>query len=238
MLEYIRKSKNYKYLCDYISCKKSRINLTGIISSYAANIACALTSENNENIPDKIVYIAGNSLFASKIVEDLRFFASKPDEILTLSPYEYMLYDVESKSSELSSQRVDVLYRLLQGNWKILITTPVAVAQWFPNPQYIKNSGIKIKTGEIIEIDDLAKKLSSIRYMRLSEIDGKGHTIDGKNQSRALAIYGSNITVSNLQIINGENEYGGGIINFATNLTLNNITFTAPIITSKLNTAQ
>ncbi len=57
------------------------------------------------------------------------------------------------------------------------------------------------------------------------EIDGKGHTIDGKNQSRALAIYGSNITVSNLQIINGENEYGGGIINFATNLTLNNITF-------------
>ena len=57
------------------------------------------------------------------------------------------------------------------------------------------------------------------------EIDGKGHTIDGNNQSRALSIYGSNITISNLKIINGEAEYGGGIINFATNLTLNNITF-------------
>ena len=174
MLEYIRKSKNYKYLCDYISCKKNRINLTGIISSYAANIACALTSENNENIPDKIVYIAGNSLFASKIVEDLRFFASNPDEILTLSPYEYMLYDVESKSSELSAQRVDTLYKILQGDWKILVTTPATVAQWLPNPDYINNSAVEIKEGDIIEIDELVKKLASIRYTRLSEIDGKG----------------------------------------------------------------
>ena len=31
-----------------------------------------------------------------------------------------------------------------------------------------------VEQPEIIEIDDLAKKLSSIRYMRLSEIDGKG----------------------------------------------------------------
>ena len=57
------------------------------------------------------------------------------------------------------------------------------------------------------------------------EIDGKGHTIDGKNQSRPLAIYGSNITISNLKIINGESTFGGGIINFAMNLTLNNVTF-------------
>lgn len=57
------------------------------------------------------------------------------------------------------------------------------------------------------------------------EIDGNGHTLDGKNQSRLLAVYGSNITISNLKIINGLNEHGGGILNFAMNLTLNNITF-------------
>lgn len=174
MLEYIKESKNYKYLCDCISCKKNRINLTGIISSCTANIACALTSENNTDIPDKIVYIAGNSLFASKIVEDLRFFAKNADDILTLSPYEYMLYDVESKSSELSAQRVDTLYKILKGDWKILVTTPAAVAQWLPNPDYINNSAVKIKEGDIVEIDELVKKLISIRYTRLSEIDGKG----------------------------------------------------------------
>ena len=174
MLEYIKESKNYKYLCDCISCKKNRINLTGIISSCTANIACALTSENNTDIPDKIVYVAGNSLFASKIVEDLRFFAKNADDILTLSPYEYMLYDVESKSSELSAQRVDTLYKILKGDWKILVTTPAAVAQWLPNPDYINNSAVKIKEGDIVEIDELVKKLISIRYTRLSEIDGKG----------------------------------------------------------------
>ena len=171
----IKKSKSYKKFYDNFSCENKKISLTGITSSYAANIICAVSNDEQDSVcGGKCVYIASNALYATKFAEDLRFFIKNPEDILILAPYEYMLYDVESKSSELSAQRVDVLYRLLQGNWKILITTPVAVAQWFPNPQYIKNSGIKIKTGEIIEIDDLAKKLSSIRYMRLSEIDGKG----------------------------------------------------------------
>ncbi len=56
-------------------------------------------------------------------------------------------------------------------------------------------------------------------------IDGKGHTLDGKNQSRLLEVYGSNITISNLKIINGFNVNGGGIFNIAWDLTLNNVTF-------------
>ena len=175
MLEYIKKSKNYTELCDVISCENKNISLTGIISSCAANVLCALSSDNKRGEKEKkFVYIAKNTLFASKAAEDLKFFAENPEDIIILNPYEYMLYDVETKSTELSAQRVDTLYKIVTGKWKILVTTPVAAAQWLPKPTYIEKSAIVIREGDIIEIDDLAKKLSSIRYTRLSEIDGKG----------------------------------------------------------------
>ena len=175
MLEYIKKSKNYTELCDVISCENQNVSLTGIISSCAASVLCALSSDEKRGEKDKkFVYIAKNTLFTSKAAEDLKFFAENPEDIIILNPYEYMLYDVETKSTELSAQRVDTLYKIVTGKWKILVTTPVAAAQWLPKPTYIEKSAIVIREGDIIEIDDLAKKLSSIRYTRLAEIDGKG----------------------------------------------------------------
>ena len=175
MLEYIKKSKNYTKLCDVISCENQNVSLTGIISSCAASVLCALSSDEKQGEKDKkFVYIAKNTLFASKAAEDLKFFAENPEDIIILNPYEYMLYDVETKSTELSAQRVETLYKIVTGKWKILVTTPVAAAQWLPKPAYIEKSAIVIREGDIIEIDDLAKKLSSIRYTRLAEIDGKG----------------------------------------------------------------
>lgn len=174
IFDFIKESKSYEKLCEILSCTNKKISLTGITSSCAAGIVSAISNENNLTYNGKCVYIAGNALFATKIADDLKFFMQNTEDILILSPYEYMLYDVETKSSELSAQRVDVLYKLLKGNWKILVTTPAAVAQWFPNPEYIRTSAIQLKTGDITEIEDLAKKLASIRYIRLSEIDGKG----------------------------------------------------------------
>lgn len=174
IFDFIKESKSYKKLYDIISCEGKKISLTGLTSSCAAGIVCAVSNESNLACGEKCVYIAGNALFATKIADDLKFFMQNTEDILILSPYEYMLYDVETKSSELSAQRVEILYRLLKGDWKILVTTPAAVAQWFPNPEHIRTSAIKLKTGDITEIEELAQKLASIRYIRLSEIDGKG----------------------------------------------------------------
>ncbi|WP_407413889.1 C1 family peptidase, partial [Methanobrevibacter sp.] len=56
-------------------------------------------------------------------------------------------------------------------------------------------------------------------------INGNGHTIDGQNQSRLFRIYGENVTVNDLVIINGMADFGGGILSLGKNITLNNITF-------------
>ena len=169
--EYIKKTKNYNLLKDNLTKKSTNTALSGLIRSCAANLIYALLEDSG----NKGIYIAGNSLNAAKIAEDLRFFSIKNGEdILILEPYEYMLYDVEAKSTELSAMRVEIFYKILCGNWKILVTSPAAIAQWLPNPEYIRESALKLKKGNVIEIEDLITRLAGIRYLRVPEIDGKG----------------------------------------------------------------
>lgn len=167
----ITESGSYNDYKGSFNKKNGRFSMTGLIRACAANLIYALTSETGE----KAVYVASNSLNASKTAEDIRFFSNcEGNDVLLLEPYEYMLYDVEVKSSDISAARVELLYKLIKGDWRVLITTPAAIAQWLPKPEYILRAAIKLKIGEIIELDELIHKLSGNRYTRLSEIDGKG----------------------------------------------------------------
>ena len=56
-------------------------------------------------------------------------------------------------------------------------------------------------------------------------LNGNGHTIDGNNQSRLFYITGTNITLNNFILINGNYKNCAGICVIGSNLTLNNITF-------------
>ena len=58
-------------------------------------------------------------------------------------------------------------------------------------------------------------------------INGNGHTIDGNNKVRVFKIIGDNITILNLNIINGyiDDDNGGGIYTGSA-LVLNNVSFT------------
>ena len=55
-------------------------------------------------------------------------------------------------------------------------------------------------------------------------LNGNGHTIDGKNQSRLFNITGNNITLNNLILINANADKGGAIFAL-NNITCNNVTF-------------
>ena len=55
-------------------------------------------------------------------------------------------------------------------------------------------------------------------------INGNGHTIDGAGEARIFYILGKNVTILNLNLINGFNEEYGGAI-FADSITCKNISF-------------
>ena len=79
------------------------------------------------------------------------------------------------------------------------------------NVDYEFNNGTDNSTGILISRDNFI-------------INGNGHTIDGKNQSRIFNITANNITLSNLILTGGNSDKGGAF--YATgSLTLNNVTF-------------
>ena len=57
-------------------------------------------------------------------------------------------------------------------------------------------------------------------------LNGNGHTINGNNQSRIFAITGENITISNLNLINGYDKRGGGAVAADCPIVLINVTIT------------
>jgi hypothetical protein len=70
-------------------------------------------------------------------------------------------------------------------------------------------------------------------------IDGNGYTIDGKNNARIMDIYSSfefgkyaNVTLKNINFINGNSPIGGAIDIVFSNLTIKNCTFTNNIANS------
>lgn len=56
-------------------------------------------------------------------------------------------------------------------------------------------------------------------------IDGNGHVIDAKSNSRMFKIYGNDITLKNIKFINGNSDYGGAIYGYGDNLIILNCTF-------------
>jgi predicted outer membrane repeat protein len=79
------------------------------------------------------------------------------------------------------------------------------------NVDYEFNNGTDNSTGILISRDNFI-------------INGNGHTIDGKNQSRIFNITANNVTLNDLILINGNAEKGGAIYTTGL-LTLNNVTF-------------
>ena len=76
------------------------------------------------------------------------------------------------------------------------------------NTNYKFNSSSDSEKGVVIRNDNFV-------------LDGKGHTIDANNQSRAFVILGTNVTVNNLTIINANSQAGSAFIIPSGSLTTN-----------------
>ena len=64
---------------------------------------------------------------------------------------------------------------------------------------YDNNTDDQLSSGIVIDKDDFV-------------VNGNGHTIDGSNQARIFALTGDNITLKNLNLINGNSSVGGAVL--------------------------
>ena len=171
IFEQFRDAPFFKDAAETLNKRKSIIDLTGQTNASAAHFVCAY----NTQFKQKVVILAQNELAVSKFSEDLITLGEyEPDRVLKLPPLEYMLYEVEARSSELESERVGTLYKLTSGEWDAVVLSLPAAMQPLPEPKHIKENAVILTPGMQLEPTELADRLARIGYVRTSQIDGRG----------------------------------------------------------------
>ncbi|MBQ8165350.1 MAG: transcription-repair coupling factor [Clostridia bacterium] len=157
-----------------LSSKNNVMNIGGISSSgkaFFSHAVCrmCLRSSRKERT---FLYIAPNDLEARKVYEELNSFTN--GSAVIVEPYEYMLYDAFAKSADVEFRRMEAINRIIKNDFSIAVTSPTAFMQYMADPGKIKKCFLNIETGSVYEPYELADKLTSIGYERVSQVDGKG----------------------------------------------------------------
>ena len=102
LFEPVRQWEDLKRLVGSIK-NKDKTTVTGLSESRKVHFACLLARETGK----KILYVASNEYAALRAYEDFSFFA--PDKVVLFEPNEYMLYDVEARSTDVGIRRMMAL---------------------------------------------------------------------------------------------------------------------------------
>lgn len=117
--------------------------------------------------------LTATEMEARTLADDLSFFA--PDDVVHFCAREYVYYDVESMSRDVSIKRLSALSRLLDEDKKHIVVASVASAlsHCIPKKDF-KDNILKFTVGEICDIDNLSEKLVLMGYRREDTVEGCG----------------------------------------------------------------
>ena len=161
--------KNQKFieLLNTIQTKKSPVEISGLNDVGMAQIITAI----NEFGKQPICIITYNEIQAKKIYEDIKYFT---ENAVFFPKKEILTYDYIAESKELPYERIDALNQIQSKRNLIMITTIEAVMQKLPEKKLLYKNQLKLKIGDICNLDEIKKKLIGLGYTRSELIEGRG----------------------------------------------------------------
>ena len=160
--------KAYKETLDSLSSKKTPISIYGLTESSIGHLTFSL----QENTRRNVVLVAQDSIRARKIYEDIKNLGY--NECALFPKKDIFLYDRDSKSFDNMVPRLKALKQLSDGVCKILITTVDALRDKVSTREIFTSSIIRLKKNSEIDVKDLEKRLITMGYERLPQVEGRG----------------------------------------------------------------
>lgn len=131
-----------------------------------------------------------NIIYSLCHLQNVRAFCVAPDEqkaqimcndlcsmgkkALVYPSRDFIFRDVSGKSKEYEHQRLNVLYKMLTGDYDVIITCADAACQYTIPKETLKNAVLNIKVGTEIPPEKCVKALTLLGYQRFDQVDGKG----------------------------------------------------------------
>ena len=95
------------------------------------------------------------------------------ERVAYLPANEELLLQRTTYRKSLVSQRIDALYKLASGKLDCLIVSPQGLVQYLPTKRAVKDSVVKIKKGDTLDMYALIDKLALMGYVREEGVEEK-----------------------------------------------------------------
>jgi len=163
----LKDSKNIKTLTDYVLKGRNTL-VRGVSDTQKRHLADFVTQKTGF----KGLYVAWNEMQARQAYLDLSYLAD--DKVVYLPNREIMLYDIEARSFEQTHDRVTALARIINGDYRFIVTSSEAIMHFLMDPDDFATWLISLKPGDYVEWSELEQKLLEMGYIREEKVESKG----------------------------------------------------------------
>ncbi|MCX5726599.1 MAG: transcription-repair coupling factor [Candidatus Saganbacteria bacterium] len=112
---------------------------------------------------------------AIRIVEEIKLFYPKPDEVFLFPAPDIIPFEKASPSRELVSERLNILDRWIEGKKRSIVVAPLKAVMYKTLPRKVlESSMISLKKGETVDRDEIIVKLDWLGYKRMDIVGERG----------------------------------------------------------------
>lgn len=147
--------------------QKNTVELVGLNDSQRAHVLAALSRDTGR----PLLIVTPNQLVAEHLLSDL---ARMLDRGAAMLPAREISFSSLASSHELSSRRLDALYRALSGQLRALIVPVDAMLHRLMPRRVFEDMILTFREGDRHELGELVEKLSGAGYERVDMIEGRG----------------------------------------------------------------
>ena len=161
------KNSKFKEYVNSIENKTSPIALSGLTDVGMVQ----MISATKEFTKRPICIITYNEIQAKKLLEDFSYFT---DKVVYFPKKEIVTYDYVAESKDLPYERIEILNKIQEMKTGIVITTIEAVLQKIISKNSLYKNILKLKIGDVLNLEEVKKKLVDLGYTRCDLIEGRG----------------------------------------------------------------
>ncbi|HEY6006784.1 MAG TPA: transcription-repair coupling factor, partial [Geobacteraceae bacterium] len=157
-------------LAQLLAAPAARVDLAGLEGSAPAYLLSRLLPATS--FP--LLVVAPDPEGAEEFHRELRFYSGDDDAVLLFPAWDTAPFEQASPLPEISGQRLDTLFRLLDGKRRVVVTTLAALCQRVLPPATLGAVSHYLVTGEEADREGLIASLVKLGYAHVPLVEDRG----------------------------------------------------------------
>ena len=161
------KSQKFVTLIKQLEQEKNPVMISGLTSVGMVEMLVGI----NEYAKKPLLLVTYNEIQAKELLQNIKAFTDKG---YFFPKKEIVTYDYIAESKDLPYERIEVLNKIKEKRYPIIITTIEALMQKIPPKEVLFKDVLHLKIGDIYNLDDVKRRLINLGYVRCDIIEGRG----------------------------------------------------------------